>query len=49
MLTIASPAGTFETFMQDTTRHAALPTPAEIEKSFAAHDMTVVGPPLETD
>ena len=49
MLTVASPAGTFETFMEDTTRHATLPTPDEIEKAFAAHDMTVVGPPLKLD
>lgn len=49
MLTIASPAGTFETFMEDTTRHASLPTPDAIEKAFAAHDMTVVGPPLKVD
>jgi mannose-6-phosphate isomerase-like protein (cupin superfamily) len=49
MLTIASPAGTFETFMRDTTTHQALPTQAEIAKAFASHDMTVVGPPLAVD
>jgi hypothetical protein len=49
MLTVASPAGTFEAFMEDTTRHATLPTPNAIEKAFAAHDMTVVGPPLKVD
>jgi mannose-6-phosphate isomerase-like protein (cupin superfamily) len=49
MITIASPAGTFEAFLEDTTRHATLPTPAEIEKAFAAHDMTLVGPPLKID
>jgi len=49
LLTIVSPAGTFETFIRDTTRHANLPTPEEIEKAFAAHGMQVVGPPLKVD
>lgn len=49
LLTIASPAGTFERFMVDTTRHAALPREGEIAAAFAAHDMTVLGPPLPVD
>ncbi|HEX2475691.1 MAG TPA: cupin domain-containing protein [Lacipirellulaceae bacterium] len=49
MLTIASPAGTFETFMRDTTKHQSIPSQADIAKAFAAHDMTVVGPPLAVD
>jgi len=46
LLTLVSPVGTFETFILDTTRHATLPTPDEVEKAFAAHGMKVVGPPL---
>jgi mannose-6-phosphate isomerase-like protein (cupin superfamily) len=46
LITLASPAGTFETFMKGTTRHATLPAPEEIDGAFAAHDMMVVGPPL---
>lgn len=49
LITIASPARTFETFMRDTTRHSTLPTEAEIAAAFAAHEMTVVGPPLKVD
>jgi mannose-6-phosphate isomerase-like protein (cupin superfamily) len=47
LITLASPAGTFETFMQGTTEQATLPAPEEIDRAFAAHAMTVVGPPLE--
>ncbi|RJQ49385.1 MAG: cupin domain-containing protein [Desulfobacteraceae bacterium] len=47
LLTLVCPAGTFETFLRDTTRHANLPTPEEVEKAFEAHGMKVVGPPLE--
>jgi quercetin dioxygenase-like cupin family protein len=49
ILTAVSPAGTFEQFIRETTKHPTLPSPAEIEKAFAAHDMTVVGPPLSVD
>ncbi len=49
LLTIVSPAGTFETFLRETTAHATLPSPADIEAAFAAHDMTVVGPPLSVE
>jgi mannose-6-phosphate isomerase-like protein (cupin superfamily) len=46
LLTLVSPVGTFETFILDTTWHAALPAPDEVERAFAAHGMRVVGPPL---
>jgi mannose-6-phosphate isomerase-like protein (cupin superfamily) len=46
LLTIASPAGTFETFMYGTTENAMLPSEEEIARQFAANEMTVVGPPL---
>lgn len=49
LLTTVSPVGTFETFILDTTRHASLPTPEEVNKAFADHGMKVVGPPLEVD
>jgi hypothetical protein len=47
LLTIVWPAGSFEAFLLETTRHAHLPPPEEVEKAFAAHDMKVVGPPLD--
>ena len=46
IITIASPADTFETFLVDTTKHPTLPSEQEIANAFAAHNMTVVGPPL---
>jgi mannose-6-phosphate isomerase-like protein (cupin superfamily) len=49
IITAVSPAGTFETFIRDTTRHPTLPTPEDVAKHFAAHGMTVVGPPLTVD
>ncbi len=49
LLTIVSPVGTFEDFLLETTRHPTLPPADEIEQAFAAHDMKVVGPPLEVD
>ena len=49
LITMVSPAGTFEDFILETTRHATLPTQAEVNAAFAAHDMTVVGPPLTVD
>jgi mannose-6-phosphate isomerase-like protein (cupin superfamily) len=49
ILTIVSPAGRFETFIRDTARLPTLPTPDEVAKAFAAHGMTVVGPPLDVD
>ena len=47
LLTAVSPVGPFETFLRDTARHRALPSPEEVEKAFAAHGMTVVGPALQ--
>jgi len=49
LMTLVSPAGTFETFIRDTARLPNLPTPEEVEKAFAAHGMKVVGPPLRVD
>ena len=46
LLTMVTPAGTFEDFILDTTKHATLPSPAEIDKAFLDHGMQVVGPPL---
>jgi hypothetical protein len=42
-------SGCFESSLNVTTKHATLPALAEIWKAFAAHAMTVVGPPLEVD
>src|SRR5262249_15456364 len=47
LLTIVSPAGTFGQFILETTRHEKLPSPEDVAKAFAAHEMTVVGPPLK--
>ncbi len=47
LLTGLTPAGTFETFILETTTHATLPPPNQIAKAFADHGMTVVGPPLK--
>lgn len=47
LLTAVSPAGTFETFIRDTTKFADLPTPEDMAQTFASHGMTIVGPPLE--
>lgn len=47
LLTVVSPVGTFEDFMLETTEHSELPPPEEVERAFAAHDMKIVGPPLE--
>jgi quercetin dioxygenase-like cupin family protein len=47
LLTIVSPVGTFEDFLVDTTRYPVLPSPEEIAEAFAAHNMKVVGPPLD--
>ena len=46
LLTVVSPAGDFETFILETTRHASLPPPEEVEKAFASHGMKLLGPPL---
>jgi mannose-6-phosphate isomerase-like protein (cupin superfamily) len=49
LITTVSPAGTFETFIRETTLHPTLPSEQEIAATFAAHDMTVLGPPLMVD
>jgi quercetin dioxygenase-like cupin family protein len=49
LLTLVSPAGTFEEFLHETRRHSALPPQEEIERAFAAHNMKVVGPPLDVE
>ena len=47
LLTTVSPAGTFETFILETTTQPTLPSPKEVEKAFASHGMKVVGPPID--
>ena len=49
LITTVSPVGTFEQFIRDTARHPVVPPPEEVAKTFAAHEMTVVGPPLKID
>lgn len=49
MITTVSPAGTFEEFIIDTTRHPTLPSEAEIAATFEQHNMKVLGPPLKVD
>lgn len=46
LLTLLNPAGTFETFILETTTHKTLPSPGAIEEHCANHGMKVVGPPL---
>jgi mannose-6-phosphate isomerase-like protein (cupin superfamily) len=47
LITAVTPAGTFEEFIRETARFATLPSPEDIAAAFAAHGMTVVGPPLD--
>lgn len=47
LLTTLSPAGTFETFILETTRTSEIPSPQEMARHFEQHDMTLLGPPLE--
>jgi mannose-6-phosphate isomerase-like protein (cupin superfamily) len=49
IITTVSPAGTFETFIRETAMHPTLPSEEEIARAFAAHGMTVVGPPLKIE
>jgi mannose-6-phosphate isomerase-like protein (cupin superfamily) len=49
LITAVSPVGTFETFLRDTARLPDVPTPDEVAKAFAAHGMTVVGPPIPVE
>jgi len=49
LITLVSPAGTFETFIRDAARLPSVPTTEEVDKAFADHGMKVVGPPLTFD
>lgn len=49
VLTVVSPAGSFETFILETTKYPVLPSPEEIAIAFEAHGMKVLGPPLAVD
>lgn len=46
LMTMVSPAGTFEEFIMETTRCRTVPPPEEVAEALAAHGMTLVGPPL---
>lgn len=48
LLLALNPAGTFETFIREAAKLTQLPSEEETAKSFAAHGMKVVGPPLKT-
>jgi len=49
LITLIHPAGTFESFIDQTAQEQTLPSPEAIAAHFAAHGMTVVGPPLRVD
>ncbi|MFO0849552.1 MAG: cupin domain-containing protein [Gemmataceae bacterium] len=49
LLAALTPAGTFEAFIRATTKQPRPPAPEELAKTFAAHGMTIVGPPLKVD
>lgn len=49
LLTTVSPAGTFEAFIMEATRHATLPSREKIAEAFERNGMTVLGPPLDID
>jgi quercetin dioxygenase-like cupin family protein len=49
MVIAFSPAGDMEAFFDAATALAALPPPDEVRALFAAHGMTALGPPIETD
>lgn len=49
LITMVTPAQTFEEFIVETTKHPTLPSPEEIAAAFERHNMTVVGPPLQVD
>lgn len=46
LITLVSPAGTFESFIRDAARLPSPPGPEEMNATFTAHNMTIVGPPL---
>lgn len=47
LLTTLSPAGTFETFILETTQTSEIPSPQDMARHFEQHEMTLLGPPLE--
>jgi mannose-6-phosphate isomerase-like protein (cupin superfamily) len=47
LLTMVSPVGAFEDFIIGTTLSPTLPSPAEVERAMADHNLMLVGPPLE--
>lgn len=47
LLLAVQPAGSLEAFFMENCAMDSPPTPAEAERSFAAHGMRVVGPPLD--
>jgi mannose-6-phosphate isomerase-like protein (cupin superfamily) len=47
LLLAVQPAGSMEAFFMENCAMDRLPTPEEAERSFAAHGMRVVGPPLD--
>ena len=49
MTVILQPAGKLEEFFVTMASLTKEPTPEEVAKIFAAHDMQVVGPPLKVD
>jgi mannose-6-phosphate isomerase-like protein (cupin superfamily) len=46
ILTMVSPAGTFEAFIRETATFDRLPSPEEVAAAFERHNMKVLGPPL---
>lgn len=49
LMTAVTPAGTFEQFLRETTQASTLPSAEAIARHFAAHDMAVLGPPLDVE
>jgi mannose-6-phosphate isomerase-like protein (cupin superfamily) len=47
LLLAVRPAGSLEAFFQQSCEMTRLPTPEEADRTFAAHGMKVVGPPLD--
>lgn len=47
LLLAVQPAGSLEAFFMENCAMDRLPTPEEADRSFAAHGMKVVGPPLD--
>jgi quercetin dioxygenase-like cupin family protein len=49
MMVTLQPAGKLEEFFVAMAALKTIPTPEEVAKIFAAHEMTVVGPPVKMD